>query len=177
MSINDFLGDLIRQAFYLPRAILVAIPMILAWMFWKDNQGHIRERLSALKGKWWITAFFVYVSYILVSTIIGRTKEYPLGSVISHLFPGDDIRVWKMNIENMLMFVPYSFLFLQAFKPDKPWYSSTILVIITALAIESYQLLFWLGVFQISDVIFNLIGGIIGTAVWVLWKCISSKNK
>ena len=170
MNSNKLFEDLASQAFYFPRAILLTIPMLLAWMFWKDNRKHIRERFTALKKKGWIIAFFIYISYILVSTVMGRAKEYPLGCVTTHLFPGNDIKVWTMNIENMLMFVPYSFLYLKAFRPEKPWKSSLIILAITSLFIESCQLLLWLGVFQLSDILYNIIGGIIGTGIWTLWK-------
>ncbi len=170
MYIDNIIKDLSKQAFYFPRAILLAVPMILAWLFWKDNQGHIREKLAELKRKWWIIIFFIYTSFILVSTVIGRSEENPLGYVTSHIIPGNNAKIWKMNIENMLMFVPYSFLYLQAFKPERPWRSSLLLIILTTLFIEVCQLLFWLGVFQLSDIIYNTIGGILGIGIWKLWK-------
>lgn len=169
MNTMDIFKDILSQAFYFPRAILLAIPMFLAWLFWIDNRGHIKDRIASIKGKWWIIAFFIYLSFIMVSTVMGRKEENPFGYFVSHIFPGKNTKVWEMNIENMLMFIPYSFLYLQAYKPQKPWKSTVQLITLTSLFIEACQLFFWLGVFQLSDIIYNIIGGLLGIGIWKLW--------
>lgn len=169
MDYRRFIQDLIDQAFYLPRAAILALPAFFTWLFWKENKGRIREKLRNLAGRRRLFAFFFYGAFILCSTVMGRERVYPLGAVTSHLFPGKDARAWQMNLENMLMFLPYTFLYLNAFQPRKPWVSSLRLAIGTSVFIEAFQLLCWLGMFQISDIVYNTAGGVLGTVIWILW--------
>ena len=68
------------------------------------------------------------------------------------------------------MFVPLTVLYLQAFKPNRPWEAALKLTIFTSVFIELSQLIFWLGEFQLSDLLYNTIGGVIGIALWMLLR-------
>ncbi|CCY27512.1 MAG: VanZ family protein [Candidatus Faecisoma sp.] len=63
-------------------------------------------------------------------------------------------------IGNMLMFIPFGFLISYFLKLEKP-YSIIILSFITSVTIEVTQLLIG-RVFDIDDIILNVIGGLIG---------------
>ena len=63
-------------------------------------------------------------------------------------------------IGNMLMFIPFGFLISYFLKLEKP-YSIIILSFITSVTIEVTQLLIG-RVFDIDDIILNVIGGFIG---------------
>lgn len=63
-------------------------------------------------------------------------------------------------IGNMLMFIPFGFLISYFLKLEKP-YSIIILSFITSFTIEVTQLLIG-RVFDIDDIILNVIGGLIG---------------
>ena len=63
-------------------------------------------------------------------------------------------------IGNMLMFIPFGFLISYFLKLEKP-YSIIILSLITSVTIEVTQLLIG-RVFDIDDIILNVIGGFIG---------------
>ena len=63
-------------------------------------------------------------------------------------------------IGNMLMFIPFGFLISYFLKLEKP-YSIIILSFITSVTIEVTQLLIG-RVFDVDDIILNVIGGLIG---------------
>ena len=75
-------------------------------------------------------------------------------------------------ILNILSFIPLGFLLVYNIKK----YSGVIcgvLILLSSLSFEIVQLEFELGVFDINDIVFNFVGGIIG----VLTYCLLSKNK
>lgn len=166
---NHVIADLTLQVNFLPRALLLTIPLVLAWMFLRDNRSRLKEKILELRKEPWVPIFFLYTAYILTSTVFARLNEYPLGAVIKHVLPGS-ARILLMNVENIIMFVPYTFLYLQAFKPRTSWKAALLLAGGTTVFIEVCQLLFWLGKFQLSDILYNMTGGIIGIFLWRLWK-------
>lgn len=170
MNRSSFVQEISNQAFFLPRAVILAIPVFFAWAFIREHRSHLKEKIREIYKQGWLVAFLFYCTFILVSTVMARQKEYPLGTVVSHLLPANNPSVMRMNLENMLMFLPYTFLYCAAFRPKKPWRSSLTLAMITTIFIEGCQLIFWLGKFQVSDMIYNILGGMIGTGIWILWK-------
>ena len=70
-------------------------------------------------------------------------------------------------MENIILFVPYTFFYLQALTPSKSLKAAFLLAFLTSIFVELLQLIFWLGAFQLSDLLYNVIGGMIG---WLLWK-------
>ena len=78
-------------------------------------------------------------------------------------------------IENFMLFMPFAVLLLWAFKDEilgsdvrlgKVLWKSTVVVGIFSFGIEFSQLLFHLGTFQISDLVYNTLGGTVGGAVY-----------
>lgn len=116
--------------------------------------------------------FVFFTTMVLFKTLYTRTLWlYPLSDVIG---------VWGLYnkkgefttqvIENILMFVPFTALLLLAFKDrvlkkDKFLYliwRSAQASFVFSLGIEMAQLIFRLGTFQISDLFYNTLGGILG---------------
>ena len=79
-------------------------------------------------------------------------------------------------IENILLFIPLTLLFLNAFNPEKPWKASLILSACATGFIELSQLLFWLGEFQLADIFHNIIGGLVGCGIWWAGKMIAARK-
>lgn len=80
-------------------------------------------------------------------------------------------------IENLMLFIPFAVLFLWAFRKellgDKPGlkkilWEATKTVGIFSFMIEFSQLLLHLGTFQISDLVYNTLGGTIGGFVYYI---------
>lgn len=87
-------------------------------------------------------------------------------------------------VENILFFIPFSFFLILAFFSNKSITKLNLLKkiikfsFLLSLFIELTQLFLTLGTFQVSDIVYNIIGGIIGYILVILVDCIDNlKNK
>ena len=168
---SGLMNDIHSQLFYIPRAIILTIIVALAFLFVKENDlKHIKIKINELLRQPWLILFLFYLAFILVSTLFVRWPRNPYNNILNSFgLYGDN--GWNYEcIENIILFIPYTFTFLKGVKPSKPWKSSLILAFCTTVSVELFQLLFWLGEFQISDILHNFIGGIIGCILWDIIK-------
>lgn len=164
--------DFFRQLKDIPRALMLAGLLMLGFLYISENGEKTKEKIYAFFRQRWKVLFVFYLAFILTETIFSRQITVPYGKILkSFAFFGD--AEWdKEIIENILIFVPYSFLYLQAFDKPCPWKSALLLSSMTTVFIEISQLLFWLGAFQFADMIHNIIGGIIGYILWITIKTV-----
>ena len=117
-----------------------------------------------------------YSTMILFRTILNRDIWFdPLGDVMGKWgLHNADGTLCTEPIENFMLFMPFAVLLLWAFKDEilgsdvrlgKVLWKSTVAVGIFSFGIEFSQLLFHLGTFQISDLVYNTLGGTVGGAV------------
>lgn len=138
----------------------------VAYLYIKENGKETKNKVVQLLKHGWLTGFLFYLALILVSTIFVRGVQTPYRNLLGR-FGLQENTEWNFEIlMNILMFIPFTFLYLKAFNPLKPWKSSLILSTITSFLIELSQLLFWLGECQMSDIVHNIIGGVIGCALY-----------
>lgn len=116
----------------------------------------------------WLLLFFLYLAYLLVSTVFSRRITNPYERVFNDFGIMVNGKINREFLENVLLFIPYSFLYLQAFIPKKPLRNALILSVLTTAFIEIIQLVLWLGKFQISDLVHNILGGLIGIGAWYI---------
>ena len=163
----------ILQFRFLPRAIVLSFIVAFAYLFIRDNNiKEIRDKLITIIKKPWLVLYLLFLSFILVCTLFSRQSIVPYKSILTGLSLYDNGR-WNMQcIENILLFVPYTFSYLQALAPEKPLKAAFSLSLLTSLFIELSQLIFWLGAFQLSDLIYNVIGGMIGWLLWYILKVV-----
>ncbi len=169
---------IISQVRFLPQALILTVLLCITYLFVKDNKGHTFDRLKELmKGKLPFVLFVFWAALIFTSTVFAR----PLTNPYTHIFDFFLYDGWgKFNVVgllNVLMFVPYTVLYIIAFTPDKPFIKSLQLTIATTILIEVYQLLFWAGQFSLADMTHNIIGGILGYGVWYIIKQVIPKHK
>ena len=166
-----FAEDIYTQAMYIPRAVILMLFMSLAYMFVKENGlRQVKTKLAGFVKRPWELLFVFYLSFLIISTLFVRWPRNPYGNILSSfgLFDEDG---WNHEcIENILLFIPYTFLYLQTKATSSPWKSALIITLCTTVFIEFSQLLFWLGQFQLSDVLHNLIGGMIGCCIWFVFR-------
>lgn len=123
-----------------------------------------------------------YAMMILSRTILYRDIwANPLSDVMGGwgLYDADG-NLTTEAIENLMLFIPFAVLLLWAFRKellgDKPGLKKTLWVAtktvgIFSFAIEFSQLLFHLGTFQISDLVYNTLGGTVGgLAYYIIYK-------
>lgn len=117
----------------------------------------------------------MFISFLysndITPTVLNREIWFDL---LGKLFGGwglyEDGQFTTESIENFMLFVPFSILFLWVFHKEllgesenirfgKTVWEATKVVAIFSFMIEFTQLLFHLGTFQISDLTYNTLGG------------------
>ncbi len=160
------LNDIVSQAQYLPRALLLtALFLTGGRVFWGRKRGRTVEApILPLKF-----LFLFYASYMLVSAVLARQDTEPIRHVLDHLWFRRDADEWNKEIlENVLFFIPFTLLYFLAFRPKSPWKTGFLLSAGASCVIELSQLLLRLGDFQVSDLLYNTAGGMIGCAAAVV---------
>lgn len=131
----------------------------------------------------WKILFFTYSYFILDKTLISRD----IGSINSfeYAFKGGWLFLVKdtwnkvQAIENLLFFIPFSFFLLLGFynlneRKLKLFKEIGVIYFKFSLFIELLQLIFTLGTFQLSDIIYNTLGGVIGAILAISYSYIQS---
>lgn len=177
MNCLDLLKEILSQKQFLYRSLLMMVLLTVSYYFILDNGKETIKRLISILKQPWLAAFFFYSAFILTSTVFARTRINPYRSVFKSFGILIDGKLNSELVNNTLLFIPFSYLFLQAFKPKNTWGTVLILSAVTTLFIELSQLLFWLGEFQFSDIVHNIIGGVVGCGLWHLTNRMVRKRK
>lgn len=148
---------------------------IKKWMTWFKTDSSFRRMFL----------FVTYIIIILFRTLTNRGMSInPVNNVIG---------IWKINnfdenykqivLVNLVLFIPFTILLFWNFtsKLLKDLKFTTIILqsikitFLFSLAIEFLQLFLRTGFWQISDLFFNTLGGVIGGILY--WIGLSIKNK
>lgn len=74
-------------------------------------------------------------------------------------------------IENVILMMPFTGMAMWTFEiNEKVVWKSTKLGLIFSVSIEMLQLLLRLGTFQVSDIVYNTLGGMLGGVVYIMGK-------
>ena len=150
----------------------------VSYMYIQEHKGETITKLKELlKNELKFILFVFYTALMLTSTIFARPATNPYTHVIDFFLYDGWGRVNIVGLFNILMFIPYTYIYIMAFIPDKPFIRSLQLTIGTTLLIEFYQLLFWTGQFSLADMIHNTIGGTMGCGLWNLLKYLKEKRQ
>ena len=104
----------------LPLALLLAALLLPAWLFLRDNRGRLKQRLQQVPRLGWVILFFAYLGLTLATALFTRPVTNPYREIWSHFGFRRSARWNNEIIENILFFVPYTCLYLQAFRPERP---------------------------------------------------------
>ena len=121
-----------------------------------------------------------YISMMLFRTVLARSYwSSPLMNVLGVWGLYDKSgNIYTENIENLMLFIPFGFLLLWAFR-DRLFSTveftfknlalgMLVMSSVFSVVIEMCQLMLKLGTVQISDVFFNTFGGFIGGIIYYL---------
>lgn len=175
---TELIHDFQHQMTLIPRAILLGPLLFIAIMYFEDGLTADKFRIfwEKIRCSTWRLLFAIYAAWIILMTILIRENINPYQNIFSDF---NLLKNGKVNLEfvkNILLFIPYTFLFHQVFRTKHDLRTTLKLSFFTAAFIELCQLVFWLGEFQISDIVFNTIGGIIGYALWIVIRGIIKKD-
>ncbi len=177
----------ILMAFYQP--LLFALLLAILGMFLVLYVGEHGWKQSV--KDWWDgfrhenifrKEFFLvfYVGLILFRTLLNRDMWLnPLSKVLDNWtmhYPDGSLSTEP--VENVILFLPYIFVLLGILQ-DKAtvkmrvgemFRKALMLSFSSSLTIELLQLVLRLGTFQISDLVYNTLGGLLGGVAWWLWQ-------
>ncbi|EOP33551.1 VanZ family protein [Bacillus mycoides] len=110
------------------------------------------------------------------------TIRYLSGFDLTHLLDPYNIDIVLMNtLGNVIIFIPFGFLLPLLFKQINNVKMASKIFIKFILLIESLQLLTFTGVFDIDDIILNMLGALIGYGSFIgmkhIWERIKSVDK
>ena len=71
---------------------------------------------------------------------------------------------------NTAVFLPFGFLLPLSFEKCTKFLITLIICAVSVLVIEAFQFVTMLGVFDIDDILLNLLGGIIGYVCYIIYK-------
>ena len=123
--------------------------------------------------------YIFYITVVIFRTVLNREGwEDPLDSVTAGLWivmthPYVEGPIFNIQaIENIIMFVPFSFIGLLLMQYKRKNSQKVLFTIcgsfLFSLLIETVQAIFKLGTFQLADLLFNTIGGLLGGVIfWV----------
>ena len=195
----DFVLSIIRNVLtalyqYFWLSLLIALLMTICYLFVYDNnksgQG-LRETmklwLSTFKSSSEFRILFFlcfYAVMIFFRTVLNRNLWLnPLNNMFGGwwIYEKDssgNLSLTTDCIENIILFIPFSFLslwFLSKKRKEESISKLTIqnirYALCLTLVIEFSQLFLRVGTFQISDIVYNALGGILGSfTFWIIFR-------
>ena len=174
---NEIITNIIKDvltSLYQPfgAAVLLAFVSMFLFLYGKEHGWKKGSLIRNIFGTWFrnfkeSSTFRRAFLLVFYSTMILFMGKWGLHNA--------DGTLCTEPIENFMLFMPFAVLLLWAFKDEilgryvrlgKVLWKSTVAVGIFSFGIESSQLLFHLGTFQISDLVYNTLGGTVGGAVY-----------
>lgn len=181
----------VLTALYHPFGFSVLLAVLFMFLYLYAMEHGWKESLL----KWWrafrtdVTfrrTFFLafYTAMILFRTLLNRNLWMnPLSNVMGGWFLHNEKGELSTEpIENLMLFIPFVVLLLWAFRDKllgenhhsvaKVLWQSVKVTFVFSLGIEFAQLFLRLGTFQLADLFYNTLGGLIGGVVYAVldWK-------
>ena len=170
--IRNVFMDVIPDIWPMLIIILVIICSLrVTYLITKHKKFQLHKELIAL-------IFIVYV-LCLFHVVTFQDNNYGVSNFVpfKEIFRYDlgSEKFFKNVMGNIMLFIPYGFL-ASYYLNNKKFSVITILTIITTLTIETVQ--YYIGrVFDIDDIILNLIGSIVGFLIFIGVDAIRNKIK
>ena len=168
-SIDNNLTDVLHQAWPMLLISVILISSVrIAHLYNKKEEFVLHKELLLLSFVVYILCLFRIVTYQDITTV-GGNNFIPFKEILRYEFGA---RLFVKNIiGNVLLFVPYGF-FTALYVDIKKSRSAFFLVLLASVAIEVTQL--GIGrVFDVDDIILNVLGGMIGFYIYRILDKIS----
>lgn len=152
--------------------ILVIISSLrITYLITRHKRFQVHKELIYLISIIYILCLFHVVTF--QDNNYGVSNFIPFKEIFRYTFGSE--KFIKNILGNIMLFIPYGFLSSYLLK-NKKFSVITILTIVVSLTIETVQ--YYIGrVFDIDDIILNLLGGIIGFLIFIGIDAIRSKVK
>ena len=194
-TLKSVLVDVLKtfyQAFWF--ALLFAVVFMFAYKSNDSLKNAVKKWIIWFKTeKRFRRVFFLilYTSVVLFRTLFNRTMYLnPLSNVLgewSFFQESNGKIVYNSNIpENLIMLAPFVFLLFLTFR-DKilkckvsfpnTLYKSFAISFLFSFSIETLQLFLHIGTWQLSDLVYNTVGGVFGGVIYYFAYIIAKKHK
>lgn len=173
--VNEIAAITLRN---LPISVILTVVIILITNAKTKDATNWKSK-EALRRK----CLYVYLTMILSITLFLRSYQpNPFKEIVGKWFLRYRSGFWHhSNIENILLFIPLCpLVFVNLYKKHGligVLWRGIVLSVGTTLLIEVTQAIFHRGTFQLSDLFFNTIGGVIGLLIYMVTKAIKQKRK
>lgn len=159
-------------------SLLISAVFIIADM--KKNQLKLTYRLLKSKKHINLFCFLFYIGFIFQSTVFDRLitgqRQEPLSDIFGGWFIIETQYFFDFSvIWNLFMLMPIALFVLSYQRIKNKKITSVKLIMISTiigftvtLSIETMQLWFSVGTFQISDLVYNTLGALIGSIITAL---------
>ncbi|MHA3675694.1 VanZ family protein [Faecalibacterium sp. PGM34] len=188
--VKQIIQDILTMLYqYLGISIICSVLIILVWKQAEENSWKsIWVRLKTLlqNQRWRKRFFFVlYIVFVLQRTIFNRGPwGNPLGNVVGNWWLVQNGSPNYEMFENILLFVPlYPFVKTCETEHRAKWiercgcWDVIVVPFVCSFAIEMVQLLFRVGTWQLSDLFYNTLGGVIGSLIYYIGYKIKHRGK
>lgn len=167
-------------------SVLVAVLFMFLYMYmeesdWKKAFGTWIDKFRNEKEFRQVFFLSLYTAMILFKTVFARSIwEKPLSDIFGGWGINDSKGVLATeNIENVMLFIPFTILVLVVKKYKatneivkitfiKSIVTAAKVAFVTSGVIEVSQLLLKVGTLQVSDLVYNTLGGIIGGIIYYI---------
>lgn len=127
--------------------------------------------------------FAGYIAILFGGTILNREmgEEYqmklrPFWSYQVVIEYKDYSMLWQI-VSNVLVFIPWGFLSAKLWDGMKKFGWNLYCSFMLSVIIEGTQLVCKFGLFELDDILHNVLGAVIGYMIWRLWNKITSNRK
>ena len=157
-SLDNTLGDVLQMTWPMLFISMVLISSVrIAYLYNKKEELILHKEIILLAFVLYILCLFQVVTSQDINTVTGN-NYIPFREIFRYNFGG---RLFVKNIiGNVIMFVPYGF-FATLYADLKKGKSAFLLVLLASLSIECTQLMIG-RIFDVDDILLNVIGGMIG---------------
>ena len=157
-SLDNTLGDVLQMTWPMLFISMVLVATVrLAYLFKKKEEFILHREILLLTFMLYILCLFQIVTFQDINTVSGN-NYIPFKEILRYDFGG---RLFVKNIiGNVLLFIPYGF-FATLYADIKKGRSAFLLVFLASLSIECTQLMIG-RIFDVDDIILNVLGGMLG---------------
>ena len=167
--------DLLWALHYLPYGLLAAGMFFLLFLARNTKRMKLGKETKPL-----MSSVGVWTSLLIIFFLTLLTRENGSTSKID-LEIGSTLRINARNsayvVENILLFIPYGFCLAWRFGLKKKWINHIFIGFATTFAVEYIQLITGRGVFQIDDILTNVVGCFIGLLFFGISKSLLCNKK
>ena len=151
--------------------LVIVCSLRITYLLTRKKKFQLHKELIYLIAIVYLLCLFHVVTF--QDTNYGVSNFIPFKEIFRYSIGSE--KFFKNVMGNIMLFIPYGFL-ASYFLDNKKLSIMTILTIIASLTIETVQ--YYIGrVFDIDDIILNLLGGIIGFLIFVGLNAIRNKIK